>query len=92
MNMISNQRVITCINDVRQFCEQNTGGSQFINFLDKLEKYVTRVQFSAANAGVQKDIASYLKKVNSFPKLYSYVLTCMMRYALYFICSVIREK
>ncbi len=62
MNMISNQRVTTCINDVRQFCEQNTGGSQFFNFLDKLEKYVTRVQFSAANAGVQKDIASYLKK------------------------------
>ncbi|KAH3872807.1 hypothetical protein DPMN_036030 [Dreissena polymorpha] len=62
MNMIYNQRVTTCINDVRQFCEQNTGGSQFFNFLDKLEKYVTRVQFSAANAGVQKDTASYLKK------------------------------
>ncbi|KAH3773178.1 hypothetical protein DPMN_174533 [Dreissena polymorpha] len=59
MNMIYNQRVTTCINDVRQSYEQNTGESQFFNFIDKLEKYVTHVQFSAANAGVQKDIASY---------------------------------
>ena len=71
MNMTSNQRVTTCINDVRKFCEQNTGGSEFFNVLNNLEKYVTRVQFSAANAGVQRDIASYLKKkVNSFPKMY----------------------
>ncbi|KAH3805520.1 hypothetical protein DPMN_133824 [Dreissena polymorpha] len=62
MNVISNQRVTTCINDVRQFCEQNTGGSEFFNVLDKLEKFVTRVQFSAAKAGVQRDIASYFKK------------------------------
>ncbi|KAH3696317.1 hypothetical protein DPMN_083779 [Dreissena polymorpha] len=62
MNMISNQHVTTCINDVRQFREQNTGGSEFFNVLDKLEKYVSRVQFSAANDGVQRDIASYLKK------------------------------
>jgi len=47
------------INDVRQFCEQNTGGSELLNVLDKLEKYVTCVQFSAANADVQRDIASY---------------------------------
>ncbi|KAH3820222.1 hypothetical protein DPMN_121966 [Dreissena polymorpha] len=62
MNMISNQSVTTCINVVRQFCEQNMGGSQFFNFLDKLEKYVTHVQLSAANAGVQKDIASLKNK------------------------------
>ncbi|KAH3781931.1 hypothetical protein DPMN_159840, partial [Dreissena polymorpha] len=42
MNMILNQRVTTCSNDVRQFCEQNTDGSQFFNFLDTMEKYVTR--------------------------------------------------
>ncbi|KAH3882131.1 hypothetical protein DPMN_006062 [Dreissena polymorpha] len=59
MNMILNQRVTTCSNDVRQFCEQNTDGSQFFNFLDTMEKYVTRVQFSAAYTSVQKDIASY---------------------------------
>ena len=59
MNMISNQRVTMCINDVRLFCGRNTGGSEFFNVIDKLEKYVTRVQFSAAKAGVQRDIASY---------------------------------
>ncbi|KAH3808155.1 hypothetical protein DPMN_136506 [Dreissena polymorpha] len=63
MNMISNQRVTTCINDVRQFCEENTGRSEFFNVLDKMEKYVTRVQFSAANASVQRDMESYLNKL-----------------------------
>ena len=81
INMISNQRVITCIDDVRQFCEQNTGGSEFFNVIDKLEKYVTRVQISAANVGVQRETSRLISKnVNSFPKMYSYVFTCMIIY------------
>ncbi|KAH3897973.1 hypothetical protein DPMN_022169 [Dreissena polymorpha] len=37
----------------------NQGGSELLNVLDKSEKYVTCIQFSAANADVQRDITSY---------------------------------
>ncbi|KAH3751582.1 hypothetical protein DPMN_186149 [Dreissena polymorpha] len=74
MNMVCNQRVTTCINDVRQFCEQNTGGSQFFNFLDKLEKYVTRGQFSAAYAALPELSSNWFTsppEVTGHQKLYS---------------------